>query len=131
VDSRNPGKLEARISLRGPAPRGGKAGERVSLAVAVENTGDTTWLAAERPAGGYVCLGGHLLDGERHLVRLGDFTHPLPRDLQPGESADVDAAFGLPDRAGRFVLQLDLVDVGIAWFSQRGSPTLEVDLDVE
>jgi SAM-dependent methyltransferase len=130
VDSRNPGRLQARISVGGHTPRGGRVGERVSLTVRVENTGDTTWLSTESRAGGYVCLGGHLYDGEGHLIRLGYFSHPLPRDMRPGESMDVDAAFSLPDRAGRFVLQLDLVDAGIAWFSQRGSPTAGVELSV-
>jgi SAM-dependent methyltransferase len=131
VDSRNPGKLEARISIRGPAPRGGKAAQKVPLAVHVENAGDTTWLSTVSQTGGYVCLGGHLLDGEGRLVRLGYFSHPLPRDLRPGESADVDAAFDLPDRPGRFILRLDLVAAGITWFSQRGSPTVGVELSVE
>jgi hypothetical protein len=131
VDSRNPGQLEARITLRGSVPRGGKAGARVSLAVAVENAGDTIWLSAEDRAGGYVCFGGHLLDEQGRAIRLGHFTHPLPRDLRPGESVELETAVELPERAGRYVLQLDVVDVGIAWFSQRGSKTPEIELVVD
>jgi hypothetical protein len=37
----------------------------------------------------------------------------------------------LPDRAGRHLLRLDLVDEGVAWFEQHGSPTTELELLVD
>jgi hypothetical protein len=42
----------------------------------------------------------------------------------------VASSFGLPERSGRFLLRLDLVADGIAWFSQKGSPTTDVAMEV-
>ncbi len=130
IDSRNPKTLRAAIEIEGPCRLTGSAGQTVPLRVVIENVGDTTWLATEGSAGGYVCLGGHLHDGEGQLLRLGYFTHPLPRDLRQGERVTVEALVPLPPDPGAYLLRVDLVDAGIAWFSQRGSPVVEVALDV-
>ncbi len=43
---------------------------------------------------------------------------------------EIESAFGFPERAGHFRLRLDLVADGIAWFSQRGSPTTDIEMSV-
>jgi SAM-dependent methyltransferase len=130
-DSRNPNVLRAKISVPEGTRLAGGAGTLAGFTMQVENTGDTTWLAAEdRLTGGYVGLGGHLLDAAGRTIRIGFLTERLPRDVAPGESVEVRSSFGLPGQAGRFVLRLDLVADGIAWFSQKGSPTTDVPLDV-
>lgn len=131
VDSRNPRSLRARIE---PAPGvllRGSAGEVVPLPVRVLNLGDTLWRAAKDPAGGYVSLGGHLLDEERRPVKRCFFTHALPGDMAPGADVEFVAGFHLPDQRGRYVLRLDLFDERVAWFEQGGSPTTDVDVFVE
>jgi SAM-dependent methyltransferase len=131
-DSRNPGLLRARIDVEGPALLAGEAGRLARLAARVENTGDTSWLAAEnRVTGGYVSFGGHLFDAHGRPIRIGYLTAPLPHDVRPGESVRVEFGFGLPEQAGRFTLRLDLVVDQVAWFSQRGSPTTDLEMSVE
>jgi SAM-dependent methyltransferase len=131
-DSRNPGLLRARITTPEGMRLEGRAGTLATLRARVENTGDTTWLSGEsRETGGYVSLGGHLFDAEGQPLRIGYFTARLPRDIAPGEAVEVEAAFGLPERSGRFTLRLDLVADRIAWFSQEGSPTKDVEVTVE
>jgi hypothetical protein len=103
----------------------------VPLPVHVENLGDTSWLARVDRAGGYVSLGGHLLDEERRPVKRCFFAHALPRDVGPGEAVEFEARLHLPEQLGRYVLRLDLVDERVAWFEQCGSPTVDVDLVVE
>jgi SAM-dependent methyltransferase len=130
-DSRNPNLLRAKISVPEGTCLAGGAGTLAGVTVQVENTGDTTWLAAEdRLTGGYVGVGGHLLDAAGRTIRIGFMTERLPRDVAPGESVEVRSSFGLPGQAGRFLLRLDLVADGIAWFSQKGSPTTDVPMDV-
>jgi hypothetical protein len=55
----------------------------------------------------------------------------LPGSVAPGESATVEACFHLPTTPGRYLLRLDMVDEGVSWFEQRGSPVLEIDLLAE
>jgi SAM-dependent methyltransferase len=130
-DSRNPGVLRAKVTVPDGTRLAGRAGTLATFTMQVENTGDTTWLSAEnRATGGYVGVGGHLLDASGGTIRIGFVTERLPRDVAPGERVEVRSSFGLPAQAGRFLLRLDLVADGIAWFSQKGSPTTDVELDV-
>jgi hypothetical protein len=131
IDSRNPGVLRARIQPAAGARLAGKAGEVVRLPLRVENVGDTLWLAALDPAGGYVSLGGHLLDEQRRPVKRCFFADALPSDIAPGAAVDFEARVHLPEQLGRYVLRLDLFDERVAWFEQCGSPTVDVDLLVE
>ena len=131
VDSRNPRDLRARIETRQGARLSGRAGEAVRFPLRVENAGDTTWLATLDRAGGYVSVGGHLLDEQLHPVKRCYFADALPRDVAPGDVVEFEATVHLPERLGRFVLRLDLVDEKVAWFEQCGSPTVDVDVVVE
>ena len=131
ADSRNPRQLLARIEPAPGARLAGKAGEVVPLPMRVENRGDTLWLVALNKAGGYVSLGGHLLDEQLRPVKRCFFADALPRDVAPGEAVEFTAKVHLPDRLGRYVLRLDLFDERVAWFEQCGSPTVDVEVSVE
>jgi hypothetical protein len=87
----------------------GGAGREASVRVDVTNTGDTLWFASTNEGGGYVCLGGHLLDGGGRPLRLEWFRQRLPRDVAPGQTVTMDARFGLPETAGDYVVRLELV----------------------
>jgi O-antigen ligase len=54
----------------------------------------------------------------------------LPRDLAPGETATVSAQVQAPALTGTVVLQWDVVQETVAWFSTRGSTTAEVNVQV-
>jgi SAM-dependent methyltransferase len=127
-DSRNPHDLRARITPISHARLTGAAGMVAELPVRVENLGDTRWLSTPDPVGGYVYLGGHLLDGEGKLLQRGFFTSELPQDVVPGESVEIVARLHLPERLGRFRLALDLVDEKVAWFEQCGSEVTEIEM---
>lgn len=130
-DSRNPGTLKARIDSGPVTGVAGHAGKEVSVALNLTNMGDTLWLAAEdHIGGGYVSLGGHLHDSAGRPLRVGHFTQRLPSDVPPGGTVAVLATFGLPEAVGRFVLRLDMVDDRIAWLSQVGSPTTDLEMAV-
>src|SRR5262249_53195382 len=131
-DSRNPQVLRAAIEA--PVAGGvlrGAPGEEVGLEVRLRNTGDTVWLHEEQPVGGYVRLGGHLVNERREPVDWDFFRAWLPGSVAPGETVTVQARVRLPDAPGRHLLRLDLVDEGIAWFEQSGSSVAEVELLVE
>jgi hypothetical protein len=131
IDSRNPRQLRARILPRPGAELRGKSGERVPLPLRIENVGDTRWVSALDPAGGYVSLGGHLLDELRRPVKRCFFADALPADVAPGSAVEYEAKVHLPEELGRYVLRLDLFDERVTWFEQCGSATVDVDLVVE
>jgi ubiquinone/menaquinone biosynthesis C-methylase UbiE len=130
VDSRNPRRLLAEITPKGSARLTGVAAKQLRFRVRVANAGDTTWLAAVTPSGGYVMLGGHLLDEKGAVLQRGFLRAPLPCDLPPGGAAELDVAMYLPPDTGRYVLRLDMVDEFVAWFEACGSRALDLPLEV-
>jgi len=129
-DSASPGVLRASLEVLEPRPGArGRPGTIASVRLRATNLGNTRWLHAPRPGGGHVSLGGHLLD-ERRTVRDRDYLRaPLPRDVPPGEAIELSVALPLPGGRGRWAVELDLVDEGIAWFADRGSPTVTVEME--
>jgi hypothetical protein len=132
-DSRNPGRLEARISVLAPdepRPRYA-AGTEMTLKASVENRGDTLWLATPTPTGGFVSLAAHLSRGDAQQAIPGEcFRVALPQDVAPGERVEVECELQVPGEEGRYTLELDLVDKGVAWFAESGSPTRKLDFVV-
>ncbi len=93
--------------------------ESRSLRVSVRNRGDATWPAklTRRP----VRLGNHWLDPNSGLLVRDDGRADLPHDIPPGGRAELELSVTAPGIPGEYVLELDLVQEGIAWFAERGS----------
>jgi hypothetical protein len=100
------------------------AGEVFTTTVSVTNSGVRTWSAGGvRP----VNISYHWIQpGSRRVLILDGARTALPRDLAPGESAAVSAFVKVPPLTGTLVLQWDLVQEDVAWFSERGSVAADV-----
>jgi len=48
-----------------------------------------------------------------------------------GASTAVTVELVAPDRPGRYVVRLDLVNEGVGWFGDGGSPVVDVGLEVD
>lgn len=103
------------------------AGATVAIEVEVRNESAELW-----PAGGEcpVRLSYHWLDPAGNPVVFDGRRTPLPFDLGPGDSVRVSAAVEAPERAGRHVLRLSMVQEGVAWFDASGSAGPEAAVDV-
>lgn len=129
ADSLSPGMLVARIDRIRPeaatvhsAPCG-----PIAIHVRATNLGNTLWRSAEDGRRGHVRLGARLVapDGDRDYWRA-----PLPSDVLPGATADVQASMPAPITPGEYTVVLDLVDEGIAWFEEDGSRVARFSLQV-
>jgi len=127
-DSLKPGRLAAVIRVLEPPARTPEPWHHVArVLLEVENVGDTVWRALPPTRRGTVMIGGRLHSGERYL---GETLRALiPRDVHPKERACVEFKFKLPG-AGRYRVDIDLVDEGICWFSERGSAPLPVEVTI-
>jgi hypothetical protein len=106
-----------------------RPGEVFRVPVTMRNTGTVTWRKdGPNPT--------HL---SYHWVRPGaPMTHAdfegrrtaLVADVPPGESIRVAGVAQAPHDTGRFKLRWDLVHERITWFSERGNPTAEQDVEV-
>ena len=127
-DSLRPGRLAAVIRVLEPPARTPEPWHHVArVLLEVENVGDTVWRALPPTRRGTVMVGGRLHSGERFL---GETLRALiPRDVHPKERACVEFKFKLPG-TGRYRVDVDLVDEGICWFSERGSTPLPVEVTI-
>jgi hypothetical protein len=127
-DSLKPGTLAAVIRVLDPPARTPEQWHHVvRVLLEVENVGDTVWRALPPTRRGTVMVGGRLYSAERPL---GETLRALiPRDVHPQERACVEYKFKLPG-AGRYGVEVDLVDEGICWFGERGSQTLRLEIAV-
>jgi len=79
-----------------------------------------------------VSLGVRWLDGATETVSVpyGDWRAALPRRLRPGASVTVPVEIQVPSAPGRYILEFDLIQDGVAWFGDKGSRTGRVPVRV-
>lgn len=135
--TRRPETLDARIELLNPdgftgAPLRAYPGRPLPVRLRVTNRGDTRWLATPEERPGWTRLGAHLYrDADEPPGELLDWDWlrtPLPRNLDPGDAAVVEAELPPLGEPGVYRLAFDLVAEQVTWFAERGSRTLEVPL---
>lgn len=98
-----------------------------AYSVTVTNSGTRTWSAAGPTP---VHLSYHWLTAAGTMVVWDGARASLPSDLGPGQSATVALPVTAPSAAGSYLLRLDLVEEGVAWFSGQGVPTRDVPISV-
>ncbi|MGH9906696.1 MAG: methyltransferase domain-containing protein [Pyrinomonadaceae bacterium] len=129
-DSRKPGILSARFSLRDPIEDRLSAGDTLTLSLNIENTGDTLWLTGETVRTGTVMPAVRVFDEEGTLVSEFHGEPPLPHAVAPGQTVQVRIEYVTPLRPGNYTVKVDLVDQHVCWFEQTGSQPLVIDLMV-
>ncbi len=104
------------------------AGQAITLTVAVRNTSVQTWPAAgEQP----VRLSYHWIDAARqHTVVFDGVRTPLPHDVAPKDQVTLDARVLAPEQPGDYILQWDMLQERVTWFSTRGQPTADIAAQV-
>ena len=105
------------VSVNAPATL--KTSEVTTVPVTVRNAGSAPIASAQ------LALSYHwndAADPQRVIVWDGLRT-AVGRPLGPGESYAAGLRVQAPDRPGEYLLNVDLVREGVAWFSKKGSPT--------
>lgn len=89
-----------------------------STSVRVANTGVRAW-----EAGGPAPfqLGYHLLRADGRQLQYDGPRAPLPQAVQPGDEVEVQAIVQAPPQPGEYLLEWDMVQEGVAWFSWKGA----------
>jgi hypothetical protein len=102
-----------------------RAGALARVEVELENAGTEAWRTDGR-----FTLSYHWLDELGNAIVWDGRRTALPRGAAPGErmAAAVDVRGPIPP--GRYRLAIDLVDEGLAWFGELGSPPLDLAVQV-
>lgn len=107
------------------------AGETVLTDITINNASSRTWPSKPDSSGhNAVNLSYHWLDRKRQVVVFDGLRTPLPRDLGSGQWITLRAKIRAPEKAGEYVLQVTLVQEGVAWFSERDGGQLSIPVSV-
>lgn len=114
-------------------PRTCRASAELTFRLRVENIGLARWPAAgEAGTGkGAIYLGSHLLRDTEEEVDWDYGRARLDRDLEPGETANLEFKVRAPQTPGRYIVEFDMVVEHVTWFEDHGSGTLRRELVVE
>jgi hypothetical protein len=125
------GAYRAALSWAGQPPTTLRPGERRTVRVRVSNSGNSVWPALGQANNqNRILAGNHWLDDKGQIVINDDARTPLPYDLAPGGHIELPLTVTAPRKSGAYVLEIDLLQEGVAWFSSKGSVTLRTALTV-
>jgi hypothetical protein len=130
ADSRRTEGLKCYIHAT-PGHEPALAGAPLVIDLIVTNTGTATWLPWSAGHGGVGC-GAHLYDESGALLEFDAGIAPLgepARGVAPGETVRVSLSLP-PQRAGRYVVELDCVAARVSWFAPLGSRPARLPIDV-
>jgi len=96
------------------------AGQTTAVPVTIRNMGNGTFPTTNAYP---INLAYHWTSASGANVVWDGSRTPLGGDLLSGQSVTVNAAVTAPTTGGNFVLKLDLVQEGVAWFSGKGAAT--------
>jgi hypothetical protein len=100
-------------------------GSKATVYFTVKNISTVIW-----PMLG-LTFGNHWLASNGKVLVNDDARTGLAFDLRPGETVELPLTVTAPSASGNYILELDMVQEGVAWFSGRGSKSLRVDIKVE
>jgi hypothetical protein len=106
--------------------------QTVSADVTVKNASTKTWPGKPNQKGRHaVNLSYHWLDAKRQMVIFDGLRTPLPRDLGPGESVTLRATMQAPEKAGKYLLHVTMVQEAVAWFSDNDGGHVLIPVSVK
>jgi hypothetical protein len=138
--ARTPGPLpdaafKAQLTIP-DAPARLRAGQKETVQVHVKNASDVFWWARggevnERTDNFfYIAAGNRWLKPDGSLVTDMDGRYGISKDLKPGEETDIPLTVTAPKEPCDYLLEVDLVQEQVAWFSDKGSPTARAKVTV-
>jgi 4-amino-4-deoxy-L-arabinose transferase-like glycosyltransferase len=124
------GGLRAQLASR-ELPTSLPAGGRHSFEVIVRNVGGETWPAVGDREGRFaVSLRARWLTINGALVNDRETMARIPYDMEPGDTAGLRLEVSAPDAAGEYVLELFVVQEGVARVGARGPEPLRAAVKV-
>jgi hypothetical protein len=127
--------FKAEVSVVDP-PERLRPGQVAVINIRVKNTSDVIWWqrggeTTERTDNQfYIAAGNKWLDKDGKITSETEGHNGIPKDLKPGEEAEMTLQITAPKQPGEWFMQLDMVQEGVSWFHERGSPATKVKVNV-
>ena len=106
-------------------------GKTIQADINVTNSSDRSWPSKPNANGKHaVNLAYHWLDRQGKVVVYdGERTH-FSKNLDPGKSVKLAMTIMPPPRTGDYLLEVTLVQEGVAWFPEKGGDKIELPVRV-
>ncbi|UCF95435.1 MAG: hypothetical protein JSW39_15240, partial [Desulfobacterales bacterium] len=115
--------------VQGPAKM--KVGENSLFKVTLSNSSSKAWItASDSFIPKSIHLSYHWYDLKHTVIIFDGMRTELPWRLLPGKPVEVALAVTAPHHPGQYILAIDLVQEGVAWFSWHGVKPAEVRVTV-
>jgi hypothetical protein len=114
-------------AYRAPTRLKAEAGETLLIPVTVTNSGVRTWQASGENA---FRLGFHLAHPDTAVVQFEGGRVDLSQDVPAGADVQVRAPVTAPRANGEYVVEWDMVQEGVTWFSWTGTAPGRTQLTV-
>jgi len=127
--------FRAAITLIDP-PAKLRAGQKETVRVKIKNNSDVQWWSRGSRVNTrsdnkfYMATGNRWLKADGSLLTNMDGRYGIGANLAPGEETEVPLLVTAPKDAGDYTLEIDVIQEGVAWFSDKGSPTAKTKITV-
>lgn len=127
--------FKAELALVEP-PQKLRSGQKETVRVKIKNASDVVWWARGAPINArqdnkfYLAAANRWLKSDGTLLTNMDGRYGIGKDLKPGEETEVPLLVTAPQDPGDYLLEIDLVQEQVAWFSDKGSPTVKAKVTV-
>lgn len=108
-----------------------RSGQEETIQVRMKNASDTAWPGQQEGWTYQLTIGNRWLDEQGGLINDMDGRVALVNDLAPGEETELRLRVTAPRAPGIYLLEIDAIQEGVAWFSDRGSGTLRLRIKVD
>jgi|SRR4029453_8883251 hypothetical protein len=118
------------------APTKLRVGQKERILVKVRNASNVFWWARGGETNDrsdnkfYIAIGNKWRDKDGKLLTEMDDRLGISRDMKPGEEVELPLTVTAPQEPGEYILEVDLVQEQVAWFSDKGSPTAKTKVTV-
>jgi hypothetical protein len=106
------------------------AGETITVKLTLQNDGSFAWTqGGPNP----FRLGFQWYNANGQMVSFPselDFRTPLPKNISPDETVELQARLRTPDTPGSYQLRWDMVHELVTWFTSQGDPGLVIPITV-
>ena len=138
--ARTPGPMpdaafKAQLTLPDP-PAKLRAGQQERVQVHIKNASDVFWWARGGEVNDrndnyfYIAAGNRWLKPDGTIYNDSDGRYGIGKDLKPGEETEVPLLVNAPKDPGDYLLEVDLIQEQVSWFSDKGSPTVRAKVTV-
>jgi hypothetical protein len=108
-----------------------KTGTEQEVTVLVKNVSPLSWPSVGADDGRYVMtVRSRWLKPDGTIMNDSTFAKPIFYGLDPGDVAGLTLLVDPPKIAGDYLLRIDVVQEGVSWFSDKGSPPLTIPVPV-